>query len=240
MTIVVGYLPAKGGRASLDLAAVLARSGLAEPVAVVTVVAQHWAAPSLAKVDAEFVAWTHQTGEQALDQARALFRRQVAGRHRPRSTGAEGGFVPPRSPQACGESAATCWCSARRRTAGWDRSSWDPPRAPAALLRGVDRYRACGLGPPRAPPRPADLRLLRDRGRRRPADRHRADERPDGLGAAGRHLGVRGRTMYPPEVGLHAEDVVLQQWREQVQAAQESAVRPVGRPRSGPPAVRPK
>ena len=52
MTIVVGYLPAKGGRASLDLAAVLARSGRAEPVAVVTVVPQHWTTPSMAKVDA--------------------------------------------------------------------------------------------------------------------------------------------------------------------------------------------
>ena len=70
MTIVVGYLPAKGGRASLDLAAVLARSGLAEPVAVVTVVPQHWTTPSMAKVDAEFAAWAHQQGEDALDQAR--------------------------------------------------------------------------------------------------------------------------------------------------------------------------
>ena len=70
MTIVVGYLPAKGGRASLDLAAVLARSGRAEPIAVVTVVPQHWATPSMAKVDAEFAAWAHQQGEDALDQAR--------------------------------------------------------------------------------------------------------------------------------------------------------------------------
>ena len=51
MTIVVGYLPAKGGRASLDLAAVLARSGVAEQVAVVTVVPQHWTTPSMAKVE---------------------------------------------------------------------------------------------------------------------------------------------------------------------------------------------
>lgn len=37
VTIVVGYLPAKGGRACLDLAAELARSGLQEHIAVVTV-----------------------------------------------------------------------------------------------------------------------------------------------------------------------------------------------------------
>lgn len=34
---------------------------------------------------------------------------------------------------------------------------------------------------------------------------------------------IRGRTMYPPEVGLHAEDLVLQQSKEQVQAAQTAA-----------------
>ena len=33
-------------------------------------------------------------------------------------------------------------------------------------------------------------------------------------------FGVRGRTMYPPEVGLHAEDVVLEQWTEQVAVEQ--------------------
>ncbi|MET0862747.1 MAG: universal stress protein, partial [Nakamurella sp.] len=37
-------------------------------------------------------------------------------------------------------------------------------------------------------------------------------------------FGVRGRTMYPPEVGLHAEDMVLQSWTEQVTADQQSAV----------------
>ena len=34
MTVVVAYVPAKGGRASLDLAAMLARSGDHEPLAV--------------------------------------------------------------------------------------------------------------------------------------------------------------------------------------------------------------
>ena len=37
-------------------------------------------------------------------------------------------------------------------------------------------------------------------------------------------FGVRGRTMYPPEVGLRAEDMVLQSWKEQVSADQQQAV----------------
>ena len=64
MTIVVGYLPDKGGRACLDLAVLLARSGRTEPIAVVTVVPQHWSTPSLAKVDAEFVSLGRRAGRR--------------------------------------------------------------------------------------------------------------------------------------------------------------------------------
>ena len=35
---------------------------------------------------------------------------------------------------------------------------------------------------------------------------------------------VRGRTMYPPELGLRAEDLVMQEWREQAAAMQRQAV----------------
>ena len=35
---------------------------------------------------------------------------------------------------------------------------------------------------------------------------------------------VRGRTMYPPELGLRAEDLVMQAWREQAAAMQREAV----------------
>ena len=69
MTIVVGYLPTKGGRASLELACLLARSGREEPIAVTTVVPQHWSTPSMARVDAEFEAWAQQQGEAALRTA---------------------------------------------------------------------------------------------------------------------------------------------------------------------------
>ncbi|GGL96699.1 universal stress protein [Nakamurella endophytica] len=37
-------------------------------------------------------------------------------------------------------------------------------------------------------------------------------------------LGVRGRTMYPPEAGLDAEDMVLAAWLEQARREQEAAV----------------
>ena len=56
MTIIVGYQPDKGGRSTLELATLLAQSGRKEPLAVVTVVPQHWSTPSMAKVDGELVA----------------------------------------------------------------------------------------------------------------------------------------------------------------------------------------
>jgi nucleotide-binding universal stress UspA family protein len=37
-------------------------------------------------------------------------------------------------------------------------------------------------------------------------------------------FGVRGKTMYPPETGLHSEDVVLTEWRSQATTAQQEAL----------------
>jgi nucleotide-binding universal stress UspA family protein len=37
-------------------------------------------------------------------------------------------------------------------------------------------------------------------------------------------FGVRGRTMYPPEVGLHAEDLILAQWKTQIQGDQQGCL----------------
>ncbi|MET0864568.1 MAG: universal stress protein, partial [Nakamurella sp.] len=65
MTIIVGYQPDKGGRSSLELATLLARSGRREPIAVVTVIPQHWSTPSMAKVDGEFAAWATEQGKAA-------------------------------------------------------------------------------------------------------------------------------------------------------------------------------
>ncbi len=189
MTIVVGYLPAKGGRASLDLAAVLARSGSAEPVAVVTVVPQHWATPSLAKVDAEFAAWAHQQGEAALDQARQY----VAGKwpdvqvtfHQ-----TTGRSVPSALRQACEDLSGdllVLGSSTDGRVGQIIVGSTATPllhssEVPVAIAPRGYRARK-GLHP-----RPADLLVRRHRRRGRPADRDRADGRPAGLPAADRHL----------------------------------------------------
>jgi len=225
MTIVVGYLPAKGGRASLDLAAVLARSGLAEPIAVVTVVPPHWATPSLAKVDAEFAAWAHQQGEDALDQARQYIAdkwpdvqvtfHQTSGRS-----------VPTALTQACADLSGdllVLGSSTDGRVGQIIVGSTATPllhssEVPIAIApRGYRARKGTALG-------------------RLTCSFAATEEAADLLTATAQlalrlgcplrivTFGVRGRTMYPPEVGLHAEDEILQQWREQVQAVQEKAI----------------
>ena len=226
MTIVVGYLPAKGGRASIDLAAVLARSGPAEPVAVVTVVPQHWATPSMAKVDAEFAAWAQQQGEDALDQARQYLAgkwpdvqvtfHQSAGRSVP--------FALLRACDDLGGDLLVLGSSTDGRVGQIIVGSTATPllhssEVPIAIApRGYRAGKGSTLGRLTcsfaATEEAADLLTA-------------TAEMGVRLGCPLRIVtfGVRGRTMYPPEVGLRAEDDVLQQWREQVRVEQEKAVR---------------
>lgn len=229
MTIVVGYLPAKGGRASLDLAAVLARSGRAESVAVVTVVPPHWTTPSMAKVDAEFAAWAHQQGEAALDQARQY----VAGKwpdvqmtfHQ-----GTGRSVPSALLQACADLSGdllVLGSSTDGRVGQIIVGSTATPllhssEVPVAIApRGYRAPKGSTLGRLTcsfaATGESADLLTA-------------TAQMGVRLGCPLRIVtfGVRGRTMYPPEVGLHAEDEVLAQWREQVQAEQQQAVDHLG------------
>ena len=67
--VLVGYVPHKGGRGSLDLGLQLAHT-LGQSLTVVTVVPRQWSTPSLAKVDAEYGEYARQLAEQSEDKAR--------------------------------------------------------------------------------------------------------------------------------------------------------------------------
>jgi nucleotide-binding universal stress UspA family protein len=77
VTVLVAYLPEKGGRATLNLGAQLARA-LGVPLAVATVLPKPWDTPSPAmvdavvdaKADAEFVEWSGSLAAQAERSAR--------------------------------------------------------------------------------------------------------------------------------------------------------------------------
>jgi len=241
MTIVVGYLPDKGGRACLDLAALLAGSGVLEPVAVVTVVPQHWTTPSMAKVDAEFAAWAHAQGDGALERARVY----LAGRwpdvevsfHR-----AEGRSVPSALARACADLSGdllVLGSSTDGRVGQVVIGSTAEPllhSSPVPIAIAPRGYRAPkgsapkGSAPGGSAPNGTALTRLSCAfsGTRRSEDLLTATAAISArMGCPLRIVtfGIRGRTMYPPEVGLHAEDLVLQQWREQVADEQQHAVR---------------
>lgn len=225
MTIVVAYVPAKGGRASLDLAAMLARSGDNEPVAVVTVVPHHWVTPSMAKVDAEFAAWAHAEGDKALATARtylgATWPDVDASFHR-----VEGRSIPSALTAAAHELSAdllVLGSSTDGRVGQVIVGSTAEPllhssEVPVAIApRGYRAATSSTIG-----------RLTCSySGTHDDADLVTATARLSArMGCPLRiaTFGVRGRTMYPPEVGLHAEDLVLEQWQSQVRDEQQRCI----------------
>jgi len=224
VTVVVGFSPDKGGRSTLELAVLLARSGRAEPLVVTTVTPQHWTTPSMARVDAEFQAWATAQGDAALQQAKEVLAtkapdldvtyRQVAGRS-----------VPAALAGACAEANGTMLVLGSSRdgrpgqvvlgstTEPLLHSSEVPvaiaPRGYRAHCRTISRMTCSYSGAEESD----DLLVaVAEMGRR--------------IGGALRVVtfGVRGRTMYPPEVGLHAEDMVFDQWKAQVGARQQAAL----------------
>ena len=224
MTIVVGFSPHKGGRDALELAVLLARSGRPEPVVVTTVTPQHWTTPSMAKVDAEFQAWATAQGEAALDQARQFMAAkapelsvsygQVAGRS-----------VPAALSRSCADAEGDLLVLGSSRDGRSGQvvlgSTSEPllhssplpvaiaPRGYRAHCTAISRMSCSYSGTEES----GDLLLAVAGMSRR-------------IGGALRVVtfGVRGRTMYPPEVGLGAEDMVLSQWTEQVRQFQRAAL----------------
>ncbi|ABS02692.1 universal stress protein [Kineococcus radiotolerans] len=78
MTVLAAYLPGKGGRATLDLAAQLAR-GLGVPLSVATVLPGPWDATTPATVDAQLEGWSAVLAASAESSARAHLARTAPG-----------------------------------------------------------------------------------------------------------------------------------------------------------------
>lgn len=220
MTIVVGYLPHKGGRGALDLGLQLAHA-LGEPLTVVTVVPRQWSTPSLAKVDADHADYARQVGEYAQARAReylhdstvdvAITYHTISGRST--STAlldlAEDEAV---SMLVLGSSTdgAEGRISIGATTGKLLHSSPIPlalsPRGYRSTARdGVPRL-TCAYSDNEASDRVAvDVAVLAA-----------AIAAPLRIAS----FGIRGATMYPPEVGVSAEDAVLASWQGQAATAQ--------------------
>lgn len=220
MTVLVGYLPHKGGRGSLDLALQFAHA-LGQPLMVVTVVPRQWSTPSLAKVDAEFGEYARRLGEQAERKARDYLTDT--------SVDVEVSYraVPGRSVTSALLDAASD-CSAALLVLG---SSTDGAAGRIVIGSTTDKLLHASPIPLALSPR-GYRSTAADRFSRITCAFSDGEESEKVVEQVVRfctrlHLptrvasfGIRGATMFPPEVGLSAEDSVLDSWLEQASAAQ--------------------
>jgi nucleotide-binding universal stress UspA family protein len=219
MTVLVGYVPHKGGRGSLDLGLQFAHA-LGQPLTVVTVVPRQWSTPSLARVDAEFAAYAEELGRRAEAQARAYLEdpsvdvpidyRAVTGRS---------------VTSALLEAASDC--GATMLVLG---SSADGEEGRIVVGSVADKLLHAAPVPLALSPR--GFRSTAADGFRRITCAFSDAEESEAMVAQAvsfaasmgtpvrvASFGVRGATMFPPEVGLSAEDSVLDSWLEQASAA---------------------
>jgi nucleotide-binding universal stress UspA family protein len=220
VTVLVGYVPHKGGRGSLDLGLQLAHA-LGSSLHVVTVVPRQWSTPSLARVDAEYAEFAQQLGQQAEAKAReylvdpsvdvAIDYHAVTGRS---------------VTSALLEAAADCAASVLVLGSSTDGavgrivvgSTTDKllHSSPIPLALSPRGYRST------AADSFSRVTCAFSDGEESEKVVARAVSFARSIGAPARvaSFGVRGGTMYPPEVGLSAEDSVLDSWREQASHAQ--------------------
>ena len=215
MTVVVGYLAGKSGTAPLNLAVGAART-LRTSLTVATIVPRPWTFPSTARVDAEYAAWADQLAADSAREAqrelaqigRSLDIRYHSHAHRSVSGGltdvvseldAELLVLGSSSNGQLGQ--VVVGSTADRLLHSAPVPVGIAPRG-YRLPRGGKLTRiTCGY-----PGTPETVALVRN-----VADLAKRLEVPLRVIT----FAVRGRTMYPPEVGLHAEDSILAAWEEQ-------------------------
>lgn len=220
MSVLVGYIPHKGGRGSLDLGLQFAHV-LGQSLSVVTVVPRQWSTPSLARVDAEFAEYARQLGEEAGAKAREYLTDtsvDVEISHR---------AVPGRSVTSALLQAAED-CGATMLVLG---SSTDG--AVGRIVVGSTTDKLLHASPIPLALSPRGYRSTASQGFSRVtcafSDGEESEKVVEQAVQFARRLhiptrvasfGVRGATMFPPEVGLSAEDSVLDSWLEQASSAQ--------------------
>jgi nucleotide-binding universal stress UspA family protein len=224
VTVVVGYIPHRGGRGALDLGLQLAHAR-GEAMAVVTVVPRQWSTPSLAKIDAEYAEYARQVGEAAEEQAREYLTDTSV-------------TVDTSYRTATGRSVSSALIDAVRAVEGSTLvigSSADGPEG--RIVTGSAAEKLLHSAPIPLAISPRGYRSVAAAGFTRltcafsdAASSVRtvshAAELAKLMGAPLRvaSFGVRHATMYPPEVGLTAEDSVLDSWATQAAEAQHRLV----------------
>ena len=211
MTIAVGYLAGKGGRSPLYLA-VEAAKALKTSLTVVTVVPRPWMTPSIARIDAEYAQYADQLADDSAKQAQQCIDSLASGLdvkfHKVAHRSVSGGLL-----EAAEElkpevlvlgSAADGKLGQVVVGSTADRLLHSSPVPMAISTRGYRGSKAGGLTRITAayPGTPEALHVV-----------ERVAALAERLNVPMRVVtfAVRGRTMYPPEVGLRAEDSILEQ-----------------------------
>ena len=219
MTVVVGYLAGKSGTSPLTLALGAART-LHTSLTVATVVPKPWTTPSPARIDAEYAAWADQLAADSAKEAQrylATLSEGVDIAYRSQAhRSVSGGLVEVvddldaqllvLGSSANGQLGQVVVGSTA------DRLLHSAPVPLAISPRGYRASRTpvlsritCGY-----PGTPESVDVVK-----------RVAGLAEQFGVPLRVItfAVRGRTMYPPEVGLHAEDSILAAWETHAREA---------------------
>jgi len=211
VTVAVGYLAGKGGRSPLHLAVEAART-LNTSLTVVTVVPRPWMTPSLGRIDAEYAQYADQLASNSAIQAQQIIGALADGLdvkyHKVAHRSVSGGLL-----EAVSEldAEALILGSAAEGKLGQvvvgstaDRLLHSSPVPLAIAPRGYRGSKTGGLSRITvAYPGTPDTRHV--------VERVAALTQRLGVPMRVVTFAVRGRTMYPPEVGLRAEDSILEQ-----------------------------
>ncbi|HYZ67634.1 MAG TPA: universal stress protein [Mycobacterium sp.] len=219
MTVAVGYLAGKGGRSPLYLAVEVAKT-LKTSLTVVTVVPRPWMTPSLGRIDAEYARYAEQLAANSAKEAQevidSLADRVEVSYHKVAHRSASGGLL---EATAELEPELLILGSASEGSLGQvvigstaDRLLHSSPVPMAIAPRGYRGTRGGGLTRITAayPGTPETRHVV---------ERVAALSERFGVPLRVVTFAVRGRTMYPPEVGLHAEDSILEQMATQAREA---------------------
>jgi nucleotide-binding universal stress UspA family protein len=218
VTVLVGYLAGKGGQSALHLASEAAVT-LKTSLAVVTVVPKPWTTPSPARIDAEYAHYADVLAADSAGQAGACIAELAPGLdvsfHKYPHRSVPGGLL-----EAVAELAPEVLVlgSAADGRLGQvvvgstaDRLLHSAPVPLAISPRGYRSHNDVALSRITCayPGTPEAIPVVR-----------RVAELADRLGVPMRvaTFAVRGRTMYPPQVGLHIEDAILHDWAEHARA----------------------
>jgi nucleotide-binding universal stress UspA family protein len=216
VTVVVGYLAGKSGRSSLHLA-VEAAHVLNTSLVVLTVVPRPWMTPSPARIDAEYAAWADQLGADSHREAKGFLDRIAEGldvsyRKVANRTGGEGLVE---AAEELGAQVLVVGSSpngALGQVVLGSTTDWLLHSSPVPVAISPRGYRGARSGKLARitcaySGTPESVRVV-----------ERVAALTAQLDVAMRVVtfAIRGRTMFPPEVGLHAEDSLLEAWATQL------------------------